>query len=42
MYPLQIEHLTKRHGHDVVLDDLTFTVASARFSSQYVRPSFVL
>ena len=42
MYPLQIEHLTKRYGHDVVLDDLTFTVAPARVTSQYVRPSFVL
>lgn len=41
MYPLQIEHLTKRYGHDVVLDDLTFTVAPARVTSQYVRPSFI-
>ena len=26
MYPLEIEHLTKRYGHEVVVDDLTFTV----------------
>ena len=30
MYPLQIEHLTKRYGHEVVVDDLTFTVAPGR------------
>ena len=27
MYPLEIEHVTKRYGHEVVVDDLTFTVA---------------
>jgi ABC-2 type transport system ATP-binding protein len=26
MYTLEIENLTKRYGHDVVVDDLTFTV----------------
>ena len=30
MYPLQIEHLTKRYGHEVVVDDLTFTVTPGR------------
>jgi ABC-2 type transport system ATP-binding protein len=30
MYPLEIEHLTKRYGHEVVVDDLTFTVAPGR------------
>ena len=30
MYPLEIEHLTKSYGHEVVVDDLTFTVAPAR------------
>ncbi len=30
MYPLEIEHVTKRYGREVVLDDLTFTVAPAR------------
>ena len=30
MYPLEIEHLTKRYGNEVVLDDLTFTVAPGR------------
>jgi ABC-2 type transport system ATP-binding protein len=30
MYPLEIEHVTKRYGHDVVVDDLTFTVPPGR------------
>jgi ABC-2 type transport system ATP-binding protein len=30
MYPLVIEHVTKRYGHEVVVDDLTFTVAPGR------------
>jgi ABC-2 type transport system ATP-binding protein len=30
MYPLHIEHVTKRYGHDVVVDDLTFTVPPGR------------
>ncbi len=30
MYPLEIEHVTKRYGREVVLDDLTFAVAPAR------------
>ena len=30
MYPLQVEHVTKRYGHEVVVDDLTFTVAPGR------------
>jgi ABC-2 type transport system ATP-binding protein len=27
MYPLEIEHISKRYGREVVVDDLTFTVA---------------
>ena len=27
MYTLEFEHVTKRYGHEVVVDDLTFTVA---------------
>ena len=30
MYTLELEHLTKRYGHDVVVDDLTFTVRPGR------------
>ena len=30
MYPLEIEHVTKRYGKDVVVDDLTFTVPPGR------------
>ena len=30
MYPLEFEHLTKRYGREVVVDDLTFTVAPGR------------
>ena len=30
MYPLEIDHVTKRYGHEVVVDDLTFTVAPGR------------
>ena len=30
MYPLEFEHLTKRYGHEVVVDDLTVTVAPGR------------
>ena len=30
MYPLEIEHLTKRYGHEVVVDDLTFSVPPGR------------
>ena len=30
MYPFEIEHLTKRYGHEVVVDDLTFTVPPGR------------
>ncbi len=30
MLSLEIEHVTKRYGHDVVVDDLTFTVAPGR------------
>ncbi len=30
MYPLEIEHLTKRYGHEKVVDDLTFTVEPGR------------
>jgi len=30
VYPLEIEHVTKRYGHEVVVDDLTFTVAPGR------------
>ncbi len=32
MYPLEIEHLTKRYGHEVVVDDLTFTVTPGRIT----------
>lgn len=28
LYPLEIEDVTKRCGHEVVVDDLTFTVAT--------------
>ncbi len=30
MYPIEIEHLTKRYGREVVVDDLTFTVTPGR------------
>ena len=30
MYRLEVEHVTKRHGHEAVVDDLTFTVAPGR------------
>lgn len=30
MYPLEIGNLTKRYGHEVVVDDLTFTVQPGR------------
>ncbi|MGD9959382.1 ABC transporter ATP-binding protein [Nocardioides sp.] len=30
MYPLEIEHVTKRYRREVVVDDLSFTVAPAR------------
>ena len=30
MYALQIDHVTKRYGHTLVLDDLTFTVQPGR------------
>jgi ABC-2 type transport system ATP-binding protein len=30
VHPLEIEHVTKRYGHEVVVDDLTFTVAPGR------------
>jgi ABC-2 type transport system ATP-binding protein len=30
MYALEIEHLTKRYGHDVVVEDLSFTVHPGR------------
>jgi ABC-2 type transport system ATP-binding protein len=30
MYPLQIDHVTKRYGRERVVDDLTFTVATGR------------
>jgi ABC-2 type transport system ATP-binding protein len=30
MYTLEIENVTKRYGHDVVVDDLTFTVRPGR------------
>lgn len=30
MFPLEIEHVTKRYGHEVVVDDLTFTVSPGR------------
>ena len=30
MYTLEIENVTKRYGHDVVVDDLTFTVQPGR------------
>ena len=30
MYPLEIDHVTKRYGHEVVVDDLSFTVAPGR------------
>ena len=30
MYPLEIDHVTKSYGHEVVVDDLTFTVAPGR------------
>src|SRR4051794_39240242 len=30
MYPLEIDRVTKRYGHEVVVDDLTFTVAAGR------------
>jgi ABC-2 type transport system ATP-binding protein len=30
MYTLEFEHVTKRYGHDVVVDDLTFTVRPGR------------
>jgi ABC-2 type transport system ATP-binding protein len=29
LYPLEIEHVTKRYGHEVVVDDLSFIVAPA-------------
>jgi len=30
MYPLEFENVTKRYGHEVVVDDLTFTVQPGR------------
>jgi ABC-2 type transport system ATP-binding protein len=30
MYPLEIGHVTKRYGHQAVIDDLTFTVTPGR------------
>ncbi len=30
MHQLEIEHVTKRYGHEVVLDDLSFSVVSGR------------
>lgn len=30
MYPLELIHVTKRYGHEVVVDDLTFTVEPGR------------
>jgi len=30
MYTLEFEHVTKRYGHEVVVDDLTFTVKPGR------------
>ena len=30
MLPLNIDHVTKHYGKDVVVDDLTFTVAPGR------------
>jgi ABC-2 type transport system ATP-binding protein len=30
MYTLEFEHITKRYGHEVVVDDLTFTVRPGR------------
>jgi ABC-2 type transport system ATP-binding protein len=30
MYPLEIERVTKRYGHEVVVDDLSFTVTPGR------------
>lgn len=33
MYPLEIEHLTKSYGREVVVDDLTFTVAPGRVTA---------
>lgn len=30
MYPLEIEHVTKRYGREVVVNDLSFTVAPGR------------
>jgi ABC-2 type transport system ATP-binding protein len=30
MYALEIEHVTKRYGHDVVVEDLSFTVQPGR------------
>jgi ABC-2 type transport system ATP-binding protein len=30
MYPLEIDSVTKRYGHEVVVDDLSFTVAPGR------------
>src|SRR5687768_10474314 len=30
MYPLEIEHVTKRYGPEVVVDNLSFTVAPGR------------
>ena len=30
MYPLEFDHVTKRYGHDVVVDDLTFIVRPGR------------
>jgi ABC-2 type transport system ATP-binding protein len=30
MYPLEFAHVTKRYGHEVVVDDLTFTVQPGR------------
>ena len=30
MYSLEIEHVTKRYRHDVVVDDLSFTVEPGR------------
>ena len=32
MYTLEMEHVTKRYGHDVVVDDLTFTVQPGRIT----------
>ena len=35
MHKLEFEHVTKRYGHEVVVDDLTFTVKPGRVTGSW-------